>query len=320
MKPALLMVGLCMAATPALADPLPGDAASLLSRTWERENEAGREALAATLKRAYPESIDEIDARIAELKAKTEAAQAAAKPAPSLGAPTASAPTVTAAADETPPAEAAAKLDGQIELGFSYADAATDTANALVSAKFNASHGPWSHLFIGSVDFNKTSGQSSVERYLASYEVGREIADGPTFAKALLSFERDPLSGYRYRFTQSLGLGSRIDLGEDAVLNIAGGPSARESRSLDGMTDTAFGARATVGFDWQLSPSVTSSSGGSVVIEGGGYGTTEAKTALTAKVVGPLAARLQMSYRNEKTPDFGTRTTTISRASLVYSF
>ena len=81
-----------------------------------------------------------------------------------------------------------------------------------------------------------------------------------------------------------------------------------------------FAARGSVDFDWKLSKTISLSQDASAYVQH--YNSTvSSTTALSAKLIGPLAARFSYIVQYESMPPVGrVGTDTTSRASLAYSF
>ncbi|MBV7255568.1 DUF481 domain-containing protein [Pacificimonas sp. WHA3] len=281
-------------AAPAFAAPIPAPIETMIRSAKPGE----RATVAKVAKRAAADSGAEIDALVASL---------------------------TAAEAE---AEQAALADqgfwdgwtGEGALGGTFSTGNTEETGLSASIGLNKRGLDWEHDFQLSADYLETNGDPRRERFHAGYTGRRDLSGKAFFAFGLLSFERDRFGGIDYRFTESLGMGYRLADSDSFQWTVEGGPAARQTKFSDGTTANRIDLLGKTDVDWKISDTLrlTESAG---FLASGGNSSLYAKTALTAKVMGDLSARLSYDILHETDPPAGReKTDTITRASLVYGF
>jgi putative salt-induced outer membrane protein len=177
----------------------------------------------------------------------------------------------------------------------------------------------WRHKLHLAADYKESAGLVSREHYLASYEPNFKFSPrGYIYGAA--QYESDRFLGYDNRYSASIGAGYSAIKQPGLTLNLELGPAYRDTDFTDGTLESSIAARGSFDFDWKLSRAISLSQVAS------GYfqhfnSTVSSTTALNAKLVGPLAAKLSYAVQYESMPPVGrVGTDTTSRASLVYSF
>lgn len=177
----------------------------------------------------------------------------------------------------------------------------------------------WRHKFRVSADYQESLGLVSRERYQASYEPNFKFSPrGYVYGAA--QYESDRFLGYDDRVSASVGAGYTAIKAPTATLNLELGPAFRHTSFTDATHERSLAARGSLDFDWKLSGAVSLTQNASAYVQH--YNSTvTGTTALNAKLIGPLAAKLSYSVQYESMPPIGrVGTDTTSRASLVYSF
>jgi putative salt-induced outer membrane protein len=263
-------------------------------------------AVAAAARRVEPAAATRIDAIVAELKARREAASRAAL------------------ASRSP-------LDGwKGEVSASGTLTTGNTSERGVTTTLAlAREGPGSrHQLNARADLQHSSGRKTRERYLLGYQPNIEIGER-VFAFGLLQWERDRFAGFGRRFTESFGLGWVAVDGGAVRLTLEGGPALRQTRFVGGEdsngfaggTDSAeFGGRGKLDFAWTIRPRLKLTQGAGFVV-GNDSNTLFANSALTAGLFGDLSVRLSFDLLHETSPPAGREETdTVSRIGVVYGF
>ena len=177
----------------------------------------------------------------------------------------------------------------------------------------------WRHKLRVSADYQESLGLVSRERYQASYEPNFKFSPrGYVYGAA--QYESDRFLGYDDRVSASVGAGYTAIKAPGATLNLELGPAFRHTSFTDATRERSLAARGSLDFDWKLSNAVSLTQNASAYVQH--YNSTvTGTTALNAKLIGPLAAKLSYSVQYESMPPIGrVGTDTTSRASLVYSF
>jgi putative salt-induced outer membrane protein len=295
MKTLITGIILLASATAAQAAPIPDAVAAMLDAA--AGDAAQLKVVADIARKTNPQSVAEIDAKLASI----EKAQAAAR--------------------EEKLAEQGF-LDGWSgsgEAGGFISSGNTDTQGVAIGVNVTKETRKWKHTLRGFVDYQRQDDVTTRERYFAGYEGNFNITPN-LYALLTLSWERDPFSGFDRRFAQSLGLGYKIINSESVKLSVEGGPALRQTKFTDGVTDNAFAARVAGNFAWQINEGLEFTQSGLLFYDS--FNTsTQAISALTAKLSGALSARASFQFNSESNPPLGRENTdTVSRVTIVYSF
>ena len=177
----------------------------------------------------------------------------------------------------------------------------------------------WRHKLHLAADYQESAGLVSREHYLASYEPNFKFSPrGYIYGAA--QYESDRFLGYDNRYSASIGAGYSAIKQPGLTLNLELGPAYRDTDFTDGTLESSIAARGSFDFGWKLSPAISPSQVASAYVQHFNS-TVSSTTALNAKLVGPLAAKLSYAVQYESMPPVGrVGTDTTSRASLVYSF
>jgi putative salt-induced outer membrane protein len=281
----------------ASADQIPVSLEKMIRVAAESGDTAILESTVDLAKKANPQSAPEIDALVAQLKASAETRRIA-------------------------------KLrhqgffqgwSGQGEAGASYTTGNTRNTGIALGASLVRDGWHWKHALTGSVDYQSTDGVKQKERYFAGYEGQYKIIDR-LYTLGLLSWERDRFAGFTSRLSESLGIGYSVIKTPDMTFDIEGGPALRQTHDIVGNSKNEFAGRVAINYMWNILPTLTFTQKASF------YGqrddsTLTSETALTAKLIGSLSARVSFLVQYESSPPLSLESTdTTSRVTLVYSF
>ena len=208
---------------------------------------------------------------------------------------------------------------GKAELGGYITTGNTHDVGASAALDLSRETIRWRHKLHFAADYQESAGLVSREHYLASYEPNFKFSPrGYVYGAA--QYESDRFLGYTSRYSASFGAGYSAIKQPGLTLDLELGPAYRDTDFTDGSLESSVAARGSVAFDWKLSPAISFTQNAS------GYmqhfnSTVSSTTALNAKLIGPLAAKLSYAVQYESMPPVGrVGTDTTSRASLVYSF
>jgi putative salt-induced outer membrane protein len=282
-------------ATAAQAAPIPDAVAAMIDAA--AGDAAQLKVVADLARKTNPQSVAEIDSKVAGI----EKAQAAAK-------------------EEKLASQGV--LDGWSgsgEAGGFISSGNTDTKGVAIGVTVAKETRQWKHTLRGFVDYQRQDGATTRERYFAGYEGNYNITPN-LYALATLSWERDPFSGFDRRFAQSVGLGYKIINSDKVKLSVEGGPALRQTRFTNGIDDNAFAARAAGNFLWKINDGLEFTQSGLLFYDS--FNTsTQAISALTAKLSGDLSARASFQFNSESNPPLGRENTdTVTRVTIVYAF
>ena len=210
-------------------------------------------------------------------------------------------------------------IKGRAELGGYANTGNTDNLGVTASVDLTREGLEWRHKLKLLAEYQENQNITNREHYLAAYEPNYKITDR-LYAYGALQFESDKFFGYTDRYSASAGAGYSAVRTPAITLDLELGPSLRYTNYTDATRESELGARGSVDFDWKLSPVVTLSQDASAYVQNVNS-TVTARTAIAAKVFGPLAVQLSYQVNYESSPPEGrVNTDTLSRASLVYSF
>jgi putative salt-induced outer membrane protein len=210
-------------------------------------------------------------------------------------------------------------VKGRAELGGYLTDGNTQNAGIAATLDLKREGISWRHKLHLQVDYLRSAGVTTREHYLAAYEPNYRFSPrGYVYGSA--QYESDRFLGYFDRFSTSVGAGYSAVKQKDMSLDLELGPAFRQTNFTNGNNQASAAARGSIDFGWKLTPAVSFRQNASAYLEI--YNSTVfSKTALNAKLIGPLSAQLSYTLQFESDPPEGRRTTdTSSRASLVLDF
>jgi putative salt-induced outer membrane protein len=177
----------------------------------------------------------------------------------------------------------------------------------------------WRHKVKLQADYQESLGIVNRERYLAAYEPNWKF-DERAYLYGSAQYESDRFLGFYDRFSVSTGAGYSAIKKQGLKLDLELGPAFRHTRFTDGAIESYPAARGSVDVDWKLSPGLTVRQNASAYLQKANS-TVTSKSALLAKLIGPLSAQLSYTMQYESAPPFGrVSTDTTSRAALVVDF
>lgn len=208
---------------------------------------------------------------------------------------------------------------GRVELGGFYTTGNTSNVGLTLAADVKREGFQWRHKLRLLAEYQESVGITTREHYLAAYEPNYKINDR-LYAYGAAQYEADKFLGYFSRYSASAGAGYTAIRSPRVTLDVELGPSFRRTAFTDQSIENELGARGNLDFDWRLASGVTLSQDASAYFQNLNS-TLVSRTALAAKLFGPLSASMSYSVNYESRPPVRrVNTDTTSRASLVYSF
>ena len=208
---------------------------------------------------------------------------------------------------------------GRVELGGFLTTGNTGDVGANGVVDLTRETVRWRNKIHLAADYQESAGVVSREHYLASYEPNFKFAPrGYVYGSA--QYESDHYLGYDDRYSASIGAGYSAIKQPRMTLDLELGPAFRYTAFTDDTVENSIAARGSVNFDWKLTGAISVSQIASAYVEH--YNSTvSSTTAFSARLIGPLAAKLSYAVQYESMPPVGrVSTDTTSRASLVYAF
>ena len=177
----------------------------------------------------------------------------------------------------------------------------------------------WKQSFTASVDYLRHNGVEERDRYFAGHQANFKF-DDRLYALGLMSWEGNRAQGFRSRLIASLGIGYSLIDRPGMSLSLEASPALRETDYLAAGNDSSFAMRVAGNYHWSVTPKLTLSEDDSFFRDGGNQ-TLTSESALTMKLIDALSARLSYRLQRESKPlPLATNTDATSRVSLVYTF
>lgn len=210
-------------------------------------------------------------------------------------------------------------MKGKFEVGGFLTTGNTRNVGLTAASELTREGLQWRHKLKLLAEYQESLGVTTREHYLVAYEPNYKV-DDRLYVYGAAQFESDKFLGYTERYSASAGAGYTALRTSALTLDVELGPSFRNTAFTDLTRENEFGARGSLDFDWRLSPGVTLSQDASAYVQNMNS-TVTSRTALAAKLFGPLSAQLSYQVSHESQPPIGrVNTDTTSRASLVYAF
>lgn len=291
-----LLAGSALAfAGAAQAAPLPDAVNAMLDAAGG--DEAQLKTVADIAKKTNPDSIAEIDAKVAAINA----ANAKAK-------------------EEKMASQTFFEgWTGSGEFGAFFTSGNTDNTGIALGLNFTKESLRWKHQFKGFVDYQQQNDVTTAQRYFAGYEGNYKIS--PRFYALLtLSYESDIFAGYDTRFSESLGLGYKVIDSPKVQLGLEAGPALRQTQFTDDTSESGFAFRAAGNFLWKITPTLEFTENAAYFYQDINS-TFNSLTSLTWKLTDAFSGRFSFLYQNQTNPPPGLRNyDTTTRLTLVYNF
>lgn len=187
----------------------------------------------------------------------------------------------------------------------------------------------WTHQLRGTVDYQRSAGVTTREKYFAAYEPRYQIGDD-LFTYGLGQFESDRFQGFDARYALSAGVGYQAIKRPDLNLAVKAGPALRLTEFTTGESDLRLAGLLGLDFDWTFADGVKLTQDTNLVAETGGAATVifdsrnttlALITGLEARITGKLSTRLSYAVDYQSDPPAGkVGTDTLSRVTFVYGF
>jgi putative salt-induced outer membrane protein len=210
-------------------------------------------------------------------------------------------------------------IKGRAELGAYATTGNSNNIGVTASLELRREAIEWRHKLRLQADYQKSLGVVTREHYLAAYEPNWKF-DDRAYMYGAAQFESDRLLGYYERYSVSTGAGYSALKTSSLRLDLELGPAFRHTRFTDATIESNVAARGSLDFDWKMTKGISLHQNASAYLQSANS-TVSSKSALQARVIGPLSAQLSYTLQYESMPPAGRRTTdTTSRAALVVDF
>ncbi len=213
-------------------------------------------------------------------------------------------------------------IKGHAELGGYITTGNTENVGVTAAAEVKREGLEWRHKVRLQADYQESLGLTTRERYLAAYEPNWKF-DDRAYLYGAAQYESDRFSGFSDRISLSSGIGYSAIRSPAVKLDVELGPAFRYTRFVDSANEgneSAAAARGSLDFGWKLSKGISVTQNASAYLQQANS-TVSSKSALLARLIGPLSAQFSYTMQYESAPPDGRRTTdTTSRAALVVDF
>lgn len=308
-----IAAALASAATPALAE-LPGPVRAMIEAAIATGDEAKVRTVADLARQTNPADTAEIDALVAGFDTALAARRQAEEEAK------------LAALRE---ADLFDNWSGRGELGGFRSTGNTSNTGFTAGLSLERQGIKWRHRLTGRADYQRASGVTTREQFLARYEPNVNVSDN-FYVYALAQYERDRFQGYTARYAISGGMGYQAIKGKDVQLSLKAGPAYRVTQFTDGRSEDRIAGLLALDFDWQITERLKLTQDTNAVAETGGSAiaiidsrntSIDLVTGLDAAIAKKLKARVSYAVEYDSNPAPGAvQTDTLSRVTLIYDF
>lgn len=294
------LIGLLMAiglgaAGAAMAAPLPKPVADIIEAV--ADDPAALKTVVSAAKKSNPDSIAEIDAQVAAIAVRNEAAR-------------------TARLASLDPLEG---WTGEIEFGGFYLTGNTDENGYTAGLTLSKDTLRLRHTLEVLADYKKADDEISKERYVGTY-MGYYKLGERHYAWGRLAYEYDRIAGFDNRLSESVGLGYRVINARRLKWDLEAGGALRQTEFSDDTHRSSVAARVAGRIVWDIRPNAKFTQNAAAFLEDGNN-TLTATSAFTTKVLDTISARASLDVRyDENPPRDRENTDTTTRVTLVYEF
>ena len=312
-RPASVLAGACLIATPAAAQ-IPPDVQAMIDAAMATGDAKKIETVIELAKQTQPDSADEIEAIAGAWREERAEAQRLAE---------------AKKQEEIREAGLFDMWSGEGQVGAFLSTGNSDDMGLSLAVNLKREGIRWSHALRATADFQRSSGVTSREQFLAAYEPRFQMSDN-IFAYGLTQYERDRFQGFYNRYAISGGIGYKLLDSDSATLSVKAGPAFRVTERTNGERISRLAGLFGTDFDWRLADRVTFTQDANAVAETGTEALLVVDSANTTlnltsgidfKVSDRLRSRLTYNIEYDSNPGPGAETTdTLTRFSLVYGF
>lgn len=208
---------------------------------------------------------------------------------------------------------------GKAALGVLATSGNSETTNANLGLELKYDSELWHHIAQLAAAGADSEGQTTAERYKASYKAKRDFSEH-NYLFGLVNYEKDKFSGYDRQISETIGYGRRLLEDDRHVLNLEAGVGFKQSDLRDGTSEN--GAIVRLASDYLLNISPTAQFTQEIGIEQGSGNTyLESISAIRATLIEQLGLVLSFTIKtNSDVPAGSEKTDTFTAISLEYGF
>ena len=292
---ACLAAVVLLAAGPATAAALPPGVAAMIAAA--AGDPATLKTVVTVAKRVNPNSTAEIDAQVAALSAKAEAAKT----------------------ERLATQGFYQGWEGKGQVGLYAHTGNTQDGGVAVGINLDKDGLRWRHDFTILADYQQENGAATKEKYSAAYEGDYKVTKR-FYVYGVLFGEQDIVAGIQSRFSESLGVGYRLIDRKTMKFGLEGGPAVRQTAYIGEPGLDTFDIRLAGDFSWSFWENTTFTETVWTYLEHRNP-TLNSSTAVTTKLQNGISARASFDVTHEGAPPPGRLPTdATSRFTLVYSF
>lgn len=287
----LAMPGLAQAA------PLPGPVADMIRHAVENEEPSAVNAVVRLAKKSNPQSISEIDALVARLKARADLRRRA----------------------KLRRQRFSQGWKGRGEFGATNSAGTVSSTGVTGSVSLVKDGLRWKNSLTASVDYLRYNGTEQRNRYFVGHQTNFKFHDR-LYALGLTSWEGNRAQGFRSRVIASAGLGYTLIKAPTMSLSVEASPALRKTDYGGAAGGSHFAMRVASNYHWALTPKITLTEDQAFFREGQDQ-TLTSESALTVKLIEALSARVSYRLQREsKSRPLVKNNDATSRISLIYAF
>ncbi len=297
-----LILTLALCAPMVEAEPLPPSVAAVIDAAAATGKPETLKTVVDLIKKTNPNSVAEIDAQVAALKAKAEKVRLAKMANQGL----------------------LEGIKGEGQIGFSNSTDESKTINLALGLKVTKESLHWKNSLTLKADFERENGVTSEEQYLVGYE-NRYKLSSRQYILTSLNWERDPFEGFSSRLGASIGLGYNLINTPTLSFSLDAGPAVRRIAyvavpSAAAYTTNEAAGRLGASFSWTIVPKTTLTETVTGFI-GNGDKSMISIIAITTKLGGALSGRVSYEVDYDSLRPVGyADIATLGRLTLVYGF
>jgi len=208
---------------------------------------------------------------------------------------------------------------GEVELGFVKTGGNTDTQALNGKGKIKQETQKWRNSAAAEAVNIADSGTTTAERYVLSGSTKHKYT-ARAYAFASAGYENDRFSGFEYQSTEAVGLGYRLLTGPVVILDLEGGPGARQTKENQGDSSNELIAQLGGELDWNVSETAVFNQTLTSEI-GDKFTRVKSVSSIKTQVIGRLAMKASLTVRhNSSVPVASKKTDTETALTVVYQF
>jgi putative salt-induced outer membrane protein len=209
---------------------------------------------------------------------------------------------------------------GGIELGASLNTGNVSSRSVASAINMLNDRDTWRHKLGATFGLIRTDGVTTKETATANYQLDYKWSPR-LYTFGLFDYSHDRFGAFEDRYLETLGVGYRVLQGETYSLDVEGGAALRQSTPTETMIrEDEVGGRLNTIFNWNVSDNFSINNTGSAFVTDRRT-SLENTVALKTKITERISGKLSFNIKHDTdVPDDSVRTSTETKATLLYSF